>query len=167
MFMSAMVRIFSWGERWNVPLNEATAELNGTFHLSPNYRKHKECNGIRSIALLRVQFVFSINRIRQMLLVRWSQFILTRYSKLSKWDLMQIRLVKMAAAYSKPFNICLFWYYIKQIMNVFIRAMVRIFSFGERWNVPSFTSWKYSYHCTHKHSLFVYFICMTYNYRYC
>ena len=28
----------------------------------------------------------------------------------------------------------LFWYYIKQIMNVFIRAMVRIFSFGERWN---------------------------------
>ena len=29
----------------------------------------------------------------------------------------------------------LFWYYIKQIMNVFIRAMVRIFSFGESWNV--------------------------------
>ena len=29
----------------------------------------------------------------------------------------------------------LFWYYIKQTMNVFIRAMVRIFSFGERWNV--------------------------------
>ena len=28
----------------------------------------------------------------------------------------------------------LFWYYIKQIMNVLIRAMVRIFSFGERWN---------------------------------
>jgi hypothetical protein len=25
-------------------------------------------------------------------------------------------------------NISLFWYYIKQIMNVFIRAMVRIFS---------------------------------------
>jgi hypothetical protein len=49
---------------------------------------------------------------------------------------MQIRLVKMAGAYSKHFNICLFWYYIKQIMNVFIRAMVRIFSFGERWNVP-------------------------------
>jgi hypothetical protein len=42
----------------------------------------------------------------------------------------------MAGAYSKPFNICLFWYYIKQIMNVFIRAIVRIFSFGERWNVP-------------------------------
>jgi hypothetical protein len=42
----------------------------------------------------------------------------------------------MAGAYSKPFNVSLFWYYIKQIMNVFIRAMVRIFSFGERWNVP-------------------------------
>ena len=42
----------------------------------------------------------------------------------------------MAKAYSKPFNISLFWYYIKQIMNVFIRAMVRTFSFGERWNVP-------------------------------
>ena len=46
-----------------------------------------------------------------------------------------------------------------------------MFSFGERWNVPiqlgcrlvewnipSFTEWKYSYHCTHKHSLFVYTI---------
>ena len=43
----------------------------------------------------------------------------------------------MAGAYSKPSNmISLCWYYIKQIMNVFIRAMVRIFSFGERWNVP-------------------------------
>ena len=28
-----------------------------------------------------------------------------------------------------------FWYYIKQIVNVFIRAMVRILSFGERWNI--------------------------------
>jgi hypothetical protein len=52
---------------------------------------------------------------------------------------MQIRLVKMAGAYSKPYSINLFFYYIKQIMNVFIRAMVRIFSlkyFSERWNVP-------------------------------
>ncbi len=24
------------------------------------------------------------------------------------------------------------------------------------WNFPSFNSWKFSYHCTHKHSLFVY-----------
>jgi hypothetical protein len=107
----------------------------------------QECNGIRSIALLRVHlystsysialFVFSINRIRQNASrTVISQFILTRYSKLSKWDLMQIRLVKMAGAYSKPFNISLFRYYINQIMNVFIRAMVRIFSWGERWNVP-------------------------------
>ena len=29
----------------------------------------------------------------------------------------------------------LFWYYIKQIMNVFIRAMARIFSFSEKWKV--------------------------------
>jgi hypothetical protein len=71
-----------------------------------------------------------------MLLVRWSQFILTRYSKLSKWDLMQIQLVIMVGAYSKPLNISLVWYYIKQIMNVFICSMVRTFSFGERWNVP-------------------------------
>jgi hypothetical protein len=60
---------------------------------------------------------------------------------------MQIRLVKMAGAYSKPFNINLFWYYIKQIMNVFIRAMVRIFSFGERWNVP-FNSAQVLLQCT-------------------
>ena len=44
----------------------------------------------------------------------------------------------MAGAYSKPFNISLFWCYTKQIMNIFILAMV-----------------KYSYHCAHKHSLFV------------
>jgi hypothetical protein len=36
VFIRAMVRIFSFGERWSVPFNEATAELNGTFHLSPN-----------------------------------------------------------------------------------------------------------------------------------
>jgi hypothetical protein len=28
VFIRAMVRIFSFGERWNVPFNEATAELN-------------------------------------------------------------------------------------------------------------------------------------------
>jgi hypothetical protein len=26
------------------------------------------------------------------------------------------------------------------------------------WNIPSFTSWKYSYHWTNKHSLFVYYL---------
>ena len=34
--MSAIVRIFSWGERWDVLFNEVIAELNRTFHLSPN-----------------------------------------------------------------------------------------------------------------------------------
>ena len=48
---------------------------------------------------------------------------------------MQIRLVKMAGAYSKPLNISLFWYYIKQIMNVYSCNGKNI-SFGERWNVP-------------------------------
>ena len=73
----------------------------------------------------------------------------------------------MAGAYSKPFNISLFWYYIKQIMNVFIRAMVRIFSFGERWNVP-FNSLNETFHLSpheniltialiNMHSLFVYY----------
>jgi hypothetical protein len=38
MFMSAMVRIFSWGERWN------------------------ECNGTRSIALLGNGIFYSISR---------------------------------------------------------------------------------------------------------
>ena len=80
--------------------------------------------------------MFSINRIRQNASRTVIAVYFNQYSKLSKWDLMQIRLVKMAGAYSKPFNISIFWYYINQIMNVFIRAMVRIFSFGERWNVP-------------------------------
>jgi hypothetical protein len=65
-------------------------------------------------------------------------------------------------------NISLFWYYKKQIMNVsscngkniFIRwKMECSIQLGCRlveWNIPSFTSWKYSYHYIHKHSLFVY-----------
>ena len=36
MFMSAMVRIFSLGERLIVPFNEAIVELNGTTNLSPD-----------------------------------------------------------------------------------------------------------------------------------
>ena len=54
-------------------------------------------------------------------------------------------------------------------MNVFsfMQWNKIIFSFGERWNVPfnsnssSFTSWKYLYHCAHKHSLFVYYFLAT------
>ena len=36
VFIRAMVRIFSFGERWNVLFNSAIASLNRTFHLSPN-----------------------------------------------------------------------------------------------------------------------------------
>ena len=36
VFILAMVRIFSFGERWNVSCNSAIASLSGTFHLSPH-----------------------------------------------------------------------------------------------------------------------------------
>jgi hypothetical protein len=36
VFIRAMVRIFSFGGRWNVPFDSAVASLNGTFHLSPH-----------------------------------------------------------------------------------------------------------------------------------
>ena len=36
VFIRAMVRIFSFGERWNGPFNWTLASLNGTFHLSPH-----------------------------------------------------------------------------------------------------------------------------------
>ena len=36
VFIRAMVRIFSFGERWNVLFNSAIASLNRTFHLSPH-----------------------------------------------------------------------------------------------------------------------------------
>jgi hypothetical protein len=36
MFIRAMVRIFLFGERWNVPFNSAVGSLKGTFHLSPH-----------------------------------------------------------------------------------------------------------------------------------
>jgi hypothetical protein len=42
-----MVRIFSFGERWNVPFNSAVASLNGTFHLSPH-------ENILTIALINI-----------------------------------------------------------------------------------------------------------------
>jgi hypothetical protein len=37
VFIRAMVRIFSFGERWNVPFNSAVGSVNGTsVHLSPH-----------------------------------------------------------------------------------------------------------------------------------
>ena len=47
MFMSAMVRIFSFGERCNVPFNSAVASLNGAFHPSPH-------ENILTIALINI-----------------------------------------------------------------------------------------------------------------
>jgi hypothetical protein len=50
MFIRAMVRIFSFGERWNVPFNSAVASLNGTFHLSPH-------ENILTIALINIHYL--------------------------------------------------------------------------------------------------------------
>jgi hypothetical protein len=49
--------------------------------------------------------------------------------------------------------------------------VTEIFSWGERWNVlvewnvniPSFTEWKYSYHCTNKNIHYLYIIDDWYN----
>jgi hypothetical protein len=51
MFFRAMVRIFSFGERWNVPFNSAVASLNGTFHLSPH-------ENILTIALINIHYLY-------------------------------------------------------------------------------------------------------------
>ena len=51
MFIRAMVRIFSFGERWNVPFNSAVALLNGTFHLSPN-------ENILTIAQINIHYLY-------------------------------------------------------------------------------------------------------------
>ena len=53
MFMSAMVRIFSFGERWNVPFNSAVASLNGTFHISPH-------ENILTTALINIHYLYII-----------------------------------------------------------------------------------------------------------
>ena len=48
-----MVRIFSFGERWNVPFNSAVALLNGTFHLSPH-------ENILTIALINIHYLYNV-----------------------------------------------------------------------------------------------------------
>ena len=68
----------------------------------------------------------------------------------------------------KNLNLCTS--YIKQIMNVFSFVQWNKYFHSVKdelyhwtrlrlveWNISSFTSWKYLYHCTHKHSLFVYY----------
>ena len=51
VFIRAMVRMFSFGERWNVPFNSAVASLNGTFHLSPH-------ENILTIALINIHYLY-------------------------------------------------------------------------------------------------------------
>ena len=52
VFIRAMVRIFSFGKRWNVPFNSAVASLNGTFHLSPH-------ENILTIALINIHYLYN------------------------------------------------------------------------------------------------------------
>ena len=54
MFIRAMVRIFSFGKRWNVPFNSAVASLNGTFHLSPH-------ENILTIALINIHYLYTVD----------------------------------------------------------------------------------------------------------
>ena len=49
----AMERIFSFGERLNVPFNSADASLNGTFNLSPH-------ENILTIALINIHYLYNI-----------------------------------------------------------------------------------------------------------
>ena len=49
----AMERIFSFGERLNVPFNSADASLNGTFNLSPH-------ENILTIALINIHYLYTI-----------------------------------------------------------------------------------------------------------
>ena len=51
VFIRAMVRIFSFGERWNVLFNSAIASLNRTFHLSPH-------ENILTIALINIHYLY-------------------------------------------------------------------------------------------------------------
>ena len=54
VFIRAMVRIFSFGERWNVLFNSAIASLNRTFHLSPH-------ENILTIALINIHYLYNDN----------------------------------------------------------------------------------------------------------
>ena len=55
VFIRAMVRIFSFGERWNVLFNSAIASLNRTFHLSPH-------ENILTIALINIHYLYTMSR---------------------------------------------------------------------------------------------------------
>ena len=53
-----MERIFSFGERLNVPFNSADASLNGTFNLSPH-------ENILTIALINIHYLYNIRSCRK------------------------------------------------------------------------------------------------------
>jgi hypothetical protein len=57
-----MVRIFSFGERWNVPFNSAVASLNGTFHLSSH-------ENILNIALINIHYLYK----KPLITYRWDR----------------------------------------------------------------------------------------------
>ena len=52
VFIRAVVRVFSFGERWDVIFNSAIASLNRTFHLSPN-------ENILTIALIKIHYLYN------------------------------------------------------------------------------------------------------------
>ena len=53
VFICAVVRISSFGERWNVLFNSAITSLNSTFHLSPH-------ENILTIALINIHYLYNI-----------------------------------------------------------------------------------------------------------
>ena len=53
VFIRAMIRIFSFGERWNVLFNSAIASLNRTFHLPPH-------ENILTIALINIHYLYNV-----------------------------------------------------------------------------------------------------------
>ena len=53
VFIRAKLRIFSFGERWNVLFNSAIASLNRTFHLSPH-------ENILTTALINIHYLYTI-----------------------------------------------------------------------------------------------------------
>ena len=53
VFIRAIVRIFSFGERLIVPFNSAIASLNGTTNLSPH-------ENVLTIALINIHYLYTI-----------------------------------------------------------------------------------------------------------
>ena len=76
VFIRAMVRIFSFGERWNVLFNSAIASLNRTFHLSPH-------ENILTIALINIHYLYIIKHEAKLRNIR---YLKKTYSKVSKKD---------------------------------------------------------------------------------